>query len=335
MIEIENLNKTFNTNGIKFVALQDVSLKIDKGDIYGIIGLSGAGKSTLIRCLNRLEEPSSGRIIIDGVDILALEKEDLRLFRKNIGMIFQDFNLLKQKTVYENVALPLYLEKKDKKTIEEKVDRLLDYVGLTDKRNSYPSELSGGQKQRVAIARAISNDPKLLLSDEATSSLDPQTTLSILELLKRIQRELGITVIMITHQMEVVKQICNKVAIMDSGLVVEEDTVENVFNSPKTNLAKSFINSVNNLVEDEIINPGDFKGTLIRLGYLGESSNFPIVSQMIKNFDIEVNILSGNINKLQSTSVGHLVLELIGEEAEIKNALEFLKEREVNVEVIR
>lgn len=335
MIKIENLNKAFNTNGIKFDALKNVSLKIENGDIYGIIGLSGAGKSTLIRCLNRLEEPTSGKIVIDGVDILSLKKEELRLFRKNIGMIFQDFNLLKQKTVYENIALPLYLEKKDKKTIETKVNQLLDYVGLTDKKNSYPSELSGGQKQRVAIARAISNDPKLLLSDEATSSLDPQTTVSILELLKKIQAELGITVIMITHQMEVVKQICNKVAIMDGGLVVEENTVENVFNSPQTTLAKSFINSVNSLVlEEETINPNNFKGTLIRLGYLGDSSNYPIVSQMIKKFDIEVNILSGNINKLQSTSVGHLVLELIGERPEVEKSIAFLRERKVNIEVI-
>lgn len=335
MIKIENLNKTFNSNGVKFQALKDVNLKIDNGDIYGIIGLSGAGKSTLIRCLNRLEEPTSGNIEIDGVDILSLKKEELRLFRKNIGMIFQDFNLLKQKTVYENIALPLYLEKKDKKTIETKVNQLLDYVGLTDKKNSYPSELSGGQKQRVAIARAISNDPKLLLSDEATSSLDPQTTVSILELLKKIQAELGITVIMITHQMEVVKQICNKVAIMDGGLVVEENTVENVFNSPQTTLAKSFINSVNSLVlEEETINPNNFKGTLIRLGYLGDSSNSPIVSQMIKKFDIEVNILSGNINKLQSTSVGHLVLELIGERPEVEKSIAFLRERKVNIEVI-
>lgn len=334
MIKIENLNKVFETGGVKFEAIKDVNLNINDKDIYGIIGLSGAGKSTLIRCLNRLEEPTSGKISIDGVDILSLGKEDLRLFRKKIGMIFQDFNLLKQKTVYDNIALPLYLEKMDPKKITEKVDLLLDYVGLKDKKNSYPSELSGGQKQRVAIARAIANDPKVLLSDEATSSLDPQTTISILELLKRIQGELGITIIMITHQMEVVKQICNKVAIMEAGVVIEENTVENVFNNPKTNLAKSFINSVNTLVEEEIINPNDFKGKLIRLGYLGESSNNPIVSQMIKNFQIEVNILSGNIDKLQSTSVGHLILELSGEESDIEKSIDFLKSKNVTVEVI-
>ena len=256
------------------------------------------------------------------------------LFRKKIGMIFQDFNLLKQKTVYENVALPLHLEKLNPKKIKEKVDLLLEYVGLTDKKNSYPSELSGGQKQRVAIARAIANDPMVLLSDEATSSLDPQTTVSILDLLKRIQAEFGITIIMITHQMEVVKQICNKVAIMDSGFVVENNTVENVFNNPQTKLAKSFISSVDASMEEETIDPNNFKGTIIRLGYLGESSKDPIVSQMIKNFQIEVSIISGNIDKLQSTSVGHLILELIGENPEIERSIEFLKAKNVNVEVM-
>lgn len=334
MIKIENLNKVFDTGATKFEALKNVNLNIDDGDLYGIIGLSGAGKSTLIRCLNRLEEPTSGSISIDGVNLLALEKEDLRLFRKKIGMIFQDFNLLKQKTVYDNIALPLYLEKIEKKKIEEKVNLLLDYVGLTDKKNSYPAELSGGQKQRVAIARAIANDPMILLSDEATSSLDPQTTISILDLLKRIQVEFGITIIMITHEMEVVKQACNKVAIMDAGQVIEENTVENVFNNPKTNLAKSFISSVNTLVEEENINPNDFNGTIIRLGYLGKSSNDPVVSQMIKKFQIEVSILSGNIDKLQSTSVGHLILELIGEKSEIERSIDFLRSKNVTVEVI-
>lgn len=334
MIKIENLSKTFTSGDIEFKAMRDVNLNIDDGDIYGIIGLSGAGKSTLIRCLNRLEEATSGSILIDGVDILSLGKEDLRLFRKKIGMIFQDFNLLKQKTVYENVALPLYLEKLDPKKIKEKVDLLLEYVGLTDKKNSYPAELSGGQKQRVAIARAIANDPMVLLSDEATSSLDPQTTVSILDLLKKIQAEFGITIIMITHQMEVVKQICNKVAIMDSGFVVENNTVENVFNNPQTKLAKSFISSVDPSIEEEIIDPNNFKGTIIRLGYLGESSKDPIVSQMIKSFQIQVSIISGSIDKLQSTSVGHLILELVGEESEIERSIEFLKAKNVNVEVM-
>lgn len=334
MIKIKNLNKTFTSGDVEFKAMRDINLTIDDGDIYGIIGLSGAGKSTLIRCLNRLEEPTSGSILIDGVDVLSLGKEDLRLFRKKIGMIFQDFNLLKQKTVYENVALPLYLEKLDPKKIKEKVDLLLEYVGLTDKKNSYPAELSGGQKQRVAIARAIANDPMVLLSDEATSSLDPQTTVSILDLLKRIQAEFGITIIMITHQMEVVKQICNKVAIMDSGFVVENNTVENVFNNPQTKLAKSFISSVDPSMEEEIIDPNNFKGTIIRLAYLGESSKDPIVSQMIKSFQIQVSIISGSIDKLQSTSVGHLILELVGEESEIKKSIEFLKSKNVNVEVM-
>lgn len=334
MIKIKNLNKTFYSGHEEFQALKDININIEKGDIYGIIGLSGAGKSTLVRCINRLEEADSGKIIIDESDILKLKKENLNKFRKKVGMIFQDFNLLKQKTVYENVALPLFLEKLPQEDIKAKVNRLLKYVGLENKKNNYPSELSGGEKQRVAIARAISNDPKILLSDEATSSLDPKTTSSILELLKSIQAEFGITVVMITHQMEVVKQICNRVAIMDQGKVIEKNRVENLFNSPQTNLAKTFINSVNTLAEDEIINPKDFNGKLIRLGYLGDSSKYPIVSTMVKNFDIDVNIISGNINKLKSTNVGHLILELIGEQNEIDKSIDFLENKNVNVEVI-
>lgn len=334
MIRIKNLNKTFYSNNKEFQALKDININIGEGDIYGIIGLSGAGKSTLVRCINRLEEADNGKIIIDGSDILNLNKENLNKFRKKVGMIFQDFNLLKQKTVYENVALPLFLEKLPQEDINVKVNRLLKYVGLEDKKNNYPSELSGGEKQRVAIARAISNEPKILLSDEATSSLDPKTTSSILELLKSIQAEFGITVVMITHQMEVVKQICNRVAIMDQGEVIEKNKVENLFNSPQTNLAKTFINSVNTLAEEEIINPKDFSGKLIRLGYLGDSSKSPIVSRMVKTFDIEVNIISGSINKLQSSNVGHLILELIGDENEIDKSIDYLENKNVNVEVI-
>ena len=217
MIELYNISKEFYSANSYINAVDDVSLDIKKGEIYGIIGLSGAGKSTLIRCLNRLEEPSSGSIVIDGVDITSLNEKDLRKERKEIGMIFQHFNLLSQKTVYENIAFPLHLENWSKSEIEERVDTLLEYVELEDKKYSYPSELSGGQKQRVAIARAIANNPKLLLSDEGTSALDPQTTKSILNLLKKIRDEFGLTIVMITHQMEVVKQVCDKVAIMENG----------------------------------------------------------------------------------------------------------------------
>lgn len=334
MIVIQNLSKDFIIGKEKLNAVDNVNLHVNKGEIFGIIGLSGAGKSTLIRCINRLEEPTSGKIYIDNVDITSLDKESLRLMRKGIGMIFQHFNLLSQKTVYDNIAFPLQLEGHSKSDIDFRVNELLQYVELTDKKTAYPSQLSGGQKQRVAIARAIANNPKLLLSDEGTSALDPKTTKSILSLLNKIRHELGITIVMITHQMEVVKEVCDRVAIMENGQVVESNTVENIFRDPKTKTANSFINSMQTSVEDEIINPNDFRGTLIRLSYLGDSANQPIVSKVIKNFSIDVNILSGNINKLQESNVGHLILELIGEDEEINRVISFLNNESIHVEVI-
>ena len=226
VIKLVNVSKEFNIENKKIHAVNNVSLKIKEGEIFVIIGLSGAGKSTLIRYINRLDEPTDGKIFIDGVELTALNKESLRKERKDIGMIFQHFNLLSQKTVYENIAFPLQLEKMNKVDIEERVNELLKYVDLEDKKYSYPSQLSGGQKQRVAIARAIANKPKILLSDEGTSALDPKTTKSILGLLRKIRDELNITIIMITHQMEVVKDICNRIAIMENGNVIEENTVE-------------------------------------------------------------------------------------------------------------
>ncbi len=335
MIQIQNLSKDYISNNNILTAVKNVNLHIKKGEIFGIIGLSGAGKSTLIRCINRLEEPTQGKIFIDGVDITSLDKKSLRLMRKEIGMIFQHFNLLSQKTVYENIAFPLKLESKNRNEIDKRVNELLNYVDLSDKKDSYPSQLSGGQKQRVAIARSIANSPKILLSDEGTSALDPKTTKSILSLLNKIRNELGITIVMITHQMEVVKEICDRVAIMEDGEVVESNTVENIFKEPKTKTAKSFIDSISSSVEEEIINPNDFKGKLIRLSFLGDSAKKPIVSWIIKNFNIDINILSGNINKLQLSNVGHLILELIGDEDEINRALHYLEDNEnVHVEVI-
>ncbi|NMA50205.1 MAG: ATP-binding cassette domain-containing protein [Tissierellia bacterium] len=334
MIKLYNVTKEFSTTNAQIIAVENVSLNIKKAEIYGIIGLSGAGKSTLIRCLNRLEEPSSGKITIDNIDITSLDKESLRKQRKEIGMIFQHFNLLAQKTVYENIAFPLYLENWKKKDVENRVDELLSFVELEDKKQSYPSELSGGQKQRVAIARAIANNPKVLLSDEGTSALDPQTTKSILNLLKKIRDEFGLTIVMITHQMEVVKQVCDKVAIMEKGKVIEENTVENLFKSPKTKIAKSFISSIHSSLDEEVLNPRDFKGKLIRLAFMGESSKKPIVSRLIKTFNIDVNILSGSIDTLQATNVGHLILEIIGEGREVEKVLDYLENENVNVEVI-
>ena len=335
MIRINNLSKIYKDANKDIHAVDNVSLNIEKGEIFGVIGLSGAGKSSLIRCLNRLEEATSGEIIIDGVNIRELNPKELRDERKDIGMIFQHFNLLSQKTVFENIAFPLELVGKSKSEIERRVDELLEYVELEDKKDSYPSQLSGGQKQRVAIARSIANNPEVLLSDEGTSALDPQTTQSILDLLKKIREEFGITIIMITHQMEVVKNICDRVAIMEDGKVIEENTVEDLFRRPKTKRALSFIDSLREGTDEEILDPKDYRGLLIRLSFLGASAREPIVSRTIKDFDIAINILSGNINKLQESNVGHLFLELIGDEDEIGRAIGFLESKDVHVEVIK
>lgn len=335
MIAIENISKSFETNGKKVQAVKNVDLQIKQGEIFGIIGSSGAGKSTLIRCINRLEEVDSGNIFIEGKNINSLNKKDLNSKRKDMAMIFQHFNLLSQKTVYENIAFPLKLKGLNKKEIDNKVDTLLNYVDLRDKRDNYPSQLSGGQKQRVSIARALANEPKILLSDEATSALDPKTTKSILNLLKKIRDEFGLTIVLITHQMEVVKDICDKVAIMENGEIIEVNTPIELFRNPRTKTTKAFINSLSTVAADEeYINPRKFQGTVIRLSFLGESAKEPIVSRMIKNFNIEANILSGNINELVSTSVGHLILEILGEDQEVNNAINYLKTQNVNVEVI-
>ncbi len=334
MITIENLSKSFENGDDKIWAVKNVNLHVNEGEIFGIIGLSGAGKSTLIRCLNRLEEPTEGKITIDGVDITNLDKSGLRRVRKDIGMIFQHFNLLSQKTVYENIAFPLELEGMSKSEIKSRVNTLLDYVELVDKKDSYPSQLSGGQKQRVAIARALANNPKILLSDEGTSALDPKTTKSILDLLNRIRKEFNLTIVLITHQMEVVKDICDKVAIIEDGEIIESNKVDELFRNPKTKTANAFISGLDFNIEEESIKSREFKGTLIRLSYLGDSAKEPIVSKMVKNFNIHANILSGNINELMSTSVGYLILELLGEDNEIKNAIAYLKNQNVSVEVI-
>ena len=288
----------------------------------------------LIRCLNRLEEPTEGRIIIDGTDITLLDKKELRAKRKNMGMIFQHFNLLMQKTTYENIALPLELAGENKREIESRVNSLLKYVGLEDKRNAYPSQLSGGQKQRVAIARALANNPKILLSDEATSALDPQTTKSILDLLSRIRDEFGLTIIMITHQIEVVKDICDRVAIMENGEIVEINTVEELFKRPRSKTARAFINSLRSDIQEEFIKPAELKGHIVRLSFWGDIVKKPVVSQMIKRFDISVNILSGNISQLMSTNAGHLIIELTGSDEEIRKAIDYLKAHDVDVEVM-
>lgn len=332
MIQIRELNKIYSNSNGDFHAVKDLNLNIAENDFYGIMGLSGAGKSTLIRMLNRLEEPSSGRIVIGGEDILEYDACKLREFRKKTGMIFQHFNLLQSRTVAGNVAFALEIAGWDKKTIPARVEELLGLVELSDKTMSYPSQLSGGQKQRVAIARALANNPKILLSDEATSALDPKTTKSILELLKELQRKLGLTIVLITHQMEVIRSACNKAAIMDMGSVVEQGKVEDIFSNPQTTIAKEFVSHLVPEEGDEIELVKVPGKRIIKLSYTGISVEKPIISQMIRRFDIDASIVAGSIDKLVTENVGHLILELEGVNQD--SAIEWLKKQEVRVEVI-
>lgn len=334
MITINQLSKTYENNKITLNALKSIDLEINKGEIFGIIGLSGAGKSTLLRILNRLEEPTSGNIIIDGINMNKLNKKELLKMRKTIGMIFQHFNLLSSRTVAENIAFPLEIDGYDKSQIIKRVDELLSVVNLLDKKDSYPSQLSGGQKQRVAIARALANNPKILLCDEATSALDPQTTKSILSLLKEIQKKYELTIVLITHQMEVIREICDRVAIIENGEIIELNTVEEIFARPKTETAKTFISHITHRPQEEIIFPQIPNSKVVKLSYLGKTAKKPVISMLIRNFDIDINILSGDINELQSTSVGNLLIQFAGDPDEINRAFQWLLEQNIRLEVI-
>lgn len=335
MIVIESLSKVFKLkNKSEVKALDDVSLEIDDGEIFGIIGMSGAGKSTLIRTINRLENPSSGKITIDGLDITSLSESDLRDSRKGIGMIFQHFNLLSSRTVAKNIAFPLEIAGVDKDAADKRIDELLELVGLSDKKENYPSQLSGGQKQRVAIARALANNPKILLCDEATSALDPKTTSSILDLLKDIRKNLGITIVLITHQMEVIREICDRVAIIEGGKIIELGEVHEVFSNPKTDTARNFVFGIKPETEIQDLFPKVPGSIVVKISYLGESAQRPIVSKLIREHDLDVNIISGEIDQLMSMSVGHLTIQLLGEKANIDAALESLKGQNIATEVI-
>lgn len=335
MIEVKDLVKKFNNDNTELTAVNGVNFKVNKGEIFGIIGLSGAGKSTLVRLLNRLEEPSSGQIIIDNTDITKLKTKDLLEARKSIGMIFQHFNLFNQKTVYENIEYPLHLINLSKAEIKNRVKELLEFTGLSDKKNSYPSQLSGGQKQRVAIARALATNPKVILSDESTSALDPQNTQQILNLLRKSVDKYKTTVIMITHQMEVAKDICDRIAVMDKGKIIEENSVEELFQKPKTQITKNFIRKLIEVEEDEDIIIDNFEGRVFRFTYSKETYKNPILSNLAKNYDLDFSIISGNINKLQSTGVGHTVVEITGNQEKLEDALKNIKENGIVVEEIK
>ncbi len=341
MIKLNNITKIFTLPDKKLTALDNVSLHVPKGQICGVIGASGAGKSTLIRCVNLLERPTHGAVIIDDVDLTQLSDAELVKTRRQIGMIFQHFNLLTSRTVFENVALPLELENKSKTEIQEKTTALLALVGLSDKHNVYPANLSGGQKQRVAIARALASDPKVLLCDEATSALDPATTQSILKLLKEINRTLGITILLITHEMEVVKRICDQVAVIDKGRLIEQGTVSEIFSNPKTELAQEFISSTFHITlpEEYLENLSDTPKhaksyPIIKFEFTGRSVDAPLLSQASKKFGVELSILTSQIDYAGGVKFGFTIAEVEGDEDAITQAKVYLMENNVRVEVL-
>ena len=342
MIRLEHVSKTFATKNGDVHAVRDVTLQIAEGEIFGIIGFSGAGKSTLVRCINLLERPQSGKVIVDGKDLLALDAAQLRETRKKIGMIFQHFNLMRSRTVAQNVAFPLHKSGLSKAQIKEKVSSLLALVGLSDKADVYPSQLSGGQKQRVAIARALANDPKVLLCDEATSALDPQTTRSILQLIRDINRKLNLTVVLITHEMAVVKEICDRTAVMEEGRIVEEGDIVEIFTRPVAEVTRSFIagSSASQRI-DELIEEGHALTKLgedevmISLKYDADSASRPLISQISREFGVDCNIIHGNIDIVKEAPLGTLIVTLKGDAAAREAAMAKLSRSGVNMEVIR
>lgn len=343
MIQLENIEKTYPaSSGSDAVhALRGISLTIEEGEIFGVIGKSGAGKSTLIRCINLLERPTAGTVTVNGQELTSFNEQQLREARKKIGMIFQHFNLLSSRTVFENIAFPLELAGVSKKEIEQKVSRLLELVELSDKRDQYPAQLSGGQKQRVGIARALANQPTVLLCDEATSALDPQTTKAILELLKNINKQLGLTIVLITHEMQVIKEICDRVAVIENGVISEEGPVLDVFTQPKTDTTREFIRTIINHDLPEVLADVAFSSTplpegnlVLRLSFLGQSAEEPVIATLIRQYQVTPNILYGNIDHIQSTPYGTLILELSGGQTDLDAALAYLKQRNLGIEVI-
>ena len=342
MIEFTHVSKDFGSGEKMVRAVRDVSLTIQDGEIFGIIGFSGAGKSTLVRCINLLERPTNGTVVVDGKEMTALSPKELRLARRKIGMIFQHFNLMPSRTVFGNVAYPLQGQGLSKQAIQNKVRKLLKLVDIADKETAYPSQLSGGQKQRVAIARALANDPKVLLCDEATSALDPQTTKAILTLLKDLNQKLNLTIVMITHEMAVVKEICDHVAIMEHGQVVEQGEVFSLFADPKQPITQNFIRTTSNLqkIEELIaegspvvqLQPGE---VIVRLSYIQKNVSEPLISTLSQRFQISLNIIFADIEIVQDAPIGGTVAILSGEREQITKAMEYLIKKNVGVEVLK
>ena len=346
MITLKELSKTYHIKNNNVQALKNVSLDIADGSIYGVIGYSGAGKSTLVRCINLLEVPDAGEIVVNGEKLAWTDENgsfhtktnhEMKRIRRGIGMIFQHFNLLDRSTVFDNVAYPLKYTGLKKDEINKRVSELLELVDLSEKRDVYPSELSGGQKQRVAIARALANNPKVLLSDEATSALDPEATASILNLLKTLNEKLGITIIIITHEMSVIKTVCHRVAVMEKGRVVEEGDVYSIFAEPKESITKKFISSqsslakISSLANDiRVFNKAE-GGKLIKLTFLKDSVGDALISQVSQKFNVRLNIVLANVDMIQDSPLGEIIVVIKGEEQNIKAALEYIKEQKVRI----
>jgi len=341
MIRLENIVKNFCANGKIVAAVHDVNLHVRRGEIFGVIGFSGAGKSTLVRCVNLLEIPNSGKVFVGGTELTALPPKELRRARERIGMIFQHFNLFPSRTVFENVAFPLRGRGLSQEKIREKVSTLLGFVGLSERAKAFPSQLSGGQKQRVAVARALTTNPQVLLCDEATSALDPQTTHSILSLLKKLNAELGLTIVVITHEMQVVKEICSRIAVMERGRVVEENDTFSIFSQPqheKTKLlieATSPLSKIYELIKEKsgvvALRQGE---RIVRLRYLLPSVSEALVSTLSRRFQIDMNIIFGNIELIGNAPLGGLVAIVSGNALNIDSALAWLREKNVGVEVV-
>ena len=319
MIELRHLGKTYRTADKEIVALEDISLSVRDGEIYGIIGVSGAGKSTLVRCINLLEKPSAGQVLIDGEDITGLDRKSLLNLRRSIGMIFQDFNLLEQRSALRNVTFPLEVSGVKRAAAVKRAEELLELVGLSDRTGSYPSQLSGGQKQRVAIARALATRPKYLLCDEATSALDPNTTRSILDLLKRINKTLGVTIIVITHEMRVIDQICDRVAVLNESRIAEEGRVSDVFLNPRSEIAKELI------LPDKKTDYDIHGGRRVRLTFHSDNSGKPLISEMVLECRAPVNILFAETKEIDGRPYGQMLIELPGEERDAERIISWLK----------
>lgn len=340
MIELKNISKCYQEGNKTFSALQSINLNIKKGEIFGIIGPSGAGKSTLLRCINALERPSAGKVIIDGIDLLALSRKNLRITRQTIGMIFQHFNLLSSKTVAQNIAFPLEIAGVNKTLIKEKVIAMAQLTGLESKLTHYPAQLSGGQKQRVAIARALVTGSKVLLCDEATSSLDPETTKSILALLEKVRNELGVTILLITHEMQVIKTLCDRVALIENGEIIEQGDTEEIFANPKTETAKRFVYSTLHIDLPEHLKKQVSQKitanslTILRLWFLKNSAKESIISHLVKRFYVDINILQASIEYIHERLMGIMTITIEAHGDKLENCIAYLSEQEIKVEVI-